>query len=316
MEDKSKLQQIKRQVEFYFSNANFSKDKFLYETAEQSGGKVKIEILLTFKRMKNLEATKENVEEALKESKIVKVEDGCCIKLDMDEFKKYVEEQNVNDRTVAITNFDTEMTLDEIDAFLKETCAPVRILMRRRKNKVFSGTCFVEFATVEEAKNALSTQFILSRGEEENKTKVELKVTTKEAHLEASKTKVVDKEVEKIKKSFIPKLYTLITEKECVIGKTEGDVPENALTFAKVKEACTSAAFVDFKKFVVRMKVDEAWEEKEFEGFTLKRMPEDEARAYVDSLDIKVKGKKKGKIQKKKVNAETKENAKEEAVEE
>lgn len=49
------LAKIKKQVEFYFSDSNFRKDKFLREKANADpDGFVPITVLLTFNRLKSL----------------------------------------------------------------------------------------------------------------------------------------------------------------------------------------------------------------------------------------------------------------------
>ena len=288
------LKKIKKQLEYYFSNANFAKDKFLYETAAQCNNKVKIEVILTFKRMVELEATVEDVKEALKESDVVKVEDDCLIKKDMEEFKKYQEEQNVNEKTVAIKNLNKEMTLDEIEEFLRMNgCEPVRILMRRNLKKDFTGTCFVEFKTVEEAQEMIKKEISIEKGEEDKKLKVQLEIITKEQHLKDCEQKPKNAQKDKIKRDFVPKMYNLITEKECV---EKGDDDKDVLTIKKIKQQVPELAFVDLKAMAARTKYIEEWKEKECDGFTLKKMSEEEATTYVDGLNITVKENKKGKM--------------------
>ncbi|OQS55568.1 SSB [Ecytonucleospora hepatopenaei] len=290
--EQSKSDKIKRQIEYYFSHANFSKDKFLNETAAEHNGKVKIEILLTFNRLKTLEATKEDVIEALKDSNTVKVVDDSLMKADMEEYKKYLEDKDLDSRTIAFTNFDPEMTLDEIEAYLGEHCTPLRILMRRRKNKTFSGTCLIEFSTVEEAKKAMETKYVLTRENDGKKIKIELGTAYKKDHVNANKESALDKEVEKIKNDFIPKLYHLITDLNCSTTETTTDGEKDTLTIQRLKKEIPAVAFVDIKKKVIRMKYVEAWEEKDFEGYSLKKLSKEEARNYVDDLNIKVKDKK------------------------
>ncbi|ORD95037.1 LA [Enterospora canceri] len=274
---------IKRQVEYYFSNANFSKDKFLYEIATQNSGKVDINVLLTFNRLKQMNATVEGVKEAVKNSPNIKIEGDSLIKTDIESLKTYKNE-SVNDKTVAMLGFDTEMNLDDIDAFLRSKCNPSRILMRRRKNKAFSGTCFVEFETVEEAKAALELEFEVAQEEGDDETKKakvapkHLKIITKDEHLKNCEENSKVPEIEKIKNDFIPKMYKLTGVENMEEAK-----------IADIKKKINNAAFVDLKKSVVRMKFVEDWNEMDFEGLKLVKMSEEEATEYVNNLDIKVK---------------------------
>lgn len=60
---------IVKQVEFYFSDSNIVKDKFLMEaTKKNPEGFVPIETLLTFNRLKTLTTDKQVVANALKKS--------------------------------------------------------------------------------------------------------------------------------------------------------------------------------------------------------------------------------------------------------
>ncbi len=69
---------IKKQVEFYFSDSNLPKDKFLRSKVEETKeGWVDIELLTTFKRMKDFGATIEAVVAVAKESDFLEAsEDG------------------------------------------------------------------------------------------------------------------------------------------------------------------------------------------------------------------------------------------------
>jgi lupus La protein len=69
---------IKKQVEFYFSDSNLPKDKFLRSKVEETKeGWVDIELLTTFKRMKDFAATVESVVAVAKESDFLEAsEDG------------------------------------------------------------------------------------------------------------------------------------------------------------------------------------------------------------------------------------------------
>lgn len=66
--------QIKKQVEFYFSDSNFRKDTFLRgKAAEDADGYVSISVLLTFNRLKSLSDDPEVIISALEDSKTLDV---------------------------------------------------------------------------------------------------------------------------------------------------------------------------------------------------------------------------------------------------
>lgn len=63
---------IRRQLEYYFSDSNLPRDKFLRaKTEENEDGFVKLSVLLTFNRLKNIGATEENMAKAICESEIL-----------------------------------------------------------------------------------------------------------------------------------------------------------------------------------------------------------------------------------------------------
>ncbi|KAL6121826.1 hypothetical protein NUSPORA_01197 [Nucleospora cyclopteri] len=290
------LSKIKKQIEFYFSDANYTKDKFLLETAIKNNGSVPIITLLTFKRLKALDSTAELVKKACENSTVVKVVDEALQKIETEEFKEYKKNRNVEKRTVAIAGFDKSMNLDQIEEFLKQKYDPLRILMRRNGKKEFNGICLVEFKTEEEVKSILEDELNLeveNITEKEDsieetvkrqKTKeIKLKVMTKEDFLEMVNKDKEDSQVKKIKQDFIPKLYKVIAKND------------EQMTVQGIKTEFDAIAFVDLSKNVCRLKYREEWEEKEFETFTLKKLPLEEATKYVNGLNIKPKSEKKNK---------------------
>ena len=65
------LKRIRKQMEFYFSDKNYYIDKFLLDAVLSSkDGFIPVEEFLTFNKIKRMNATKELIIEALKESEI------------------------------------------------------------------------------------------------------------------------------------------------------------------------------------------------------------------------------------------------------
>jgi len=61
--------QIRKQVEFYFSDSNYPKDKFLRaQAAQNEEGYIPLDVLSTFQRLKKLTTEKTVIAEALKKS--------------------------------------------------------------------------------------------------------------------------------------------------------------------------------------------------------------------------------------------------------
>ena len=63
-----------KQVEFYFSDANLRRDKFMQsKISEDADGMVSLEVLLSFKRMTTLTNSEEELATALEKSEVLKL---------------------------------------------------------------------------------------------------------------------------------------------------------------------------------------------------------------------------------------------------
>lgn len=283
------VQKIKEQIEYYFSDANYSKDKFLQETASKNNKCIPIQTLLTFTRMKTLQATVELVKEAAKDISSVELIDDSIKKIETEEYLEYIADPELSKRVVYMKGFNTEHSLDDLKEFLKPYCSPVKITMRRDANKNFKGSCFVEFATKEEASKALELKIESAGTPEESETvkksKVEptyILIMTKDDYLQSKvkpdRTKKSEENfANKVKSDFIPKLYRFEAEGE--------------LQISTIKEIVPNVAFVDIANKIIRMKYREEWDEKEFgkddKKIKLTKMSEEDATAYVKDINIK-----------------------------
>lgn len=131
---------IKEQVEYYFSNSNYAKDKFLQETAIKNNKCVPITILLTFQRMKQLGVGVDEVKKALEGSEVVETVGDSLKKIETQEYLDNRSDKDIARRIVHMDGFDLGATLDDLKGLLHEHCAPVKILMRRTKDKAFTGS--------------------------------------------------------------------------------------------------------------------------------------------------------------------------------
>jgi len=321
------MEKIKEQIEFYFSDSNYSRDCFLQEIASKNNGYVPIETILSFQRMKALSATPEQVLAAVKNSPLVEVNGEALKKVETPAYLEYKNSKDIGKRIVYMKGFDKSSELDGLKALLSKYCRPVKILMKRDENKQFTGSCFVEFATEKEATDSLDLQIEVEREKEETgETSKKMKSEPEYVAIEAkavydARKKTEDKKtdkksakeekfIEKVKNDFIPKLYKM--EEIGNLGgsngvketgnsgeaKEAGNSSEaketgnpGSLSIEDVKEMIKNVAFVDLEKKVIRMKYREEWEENEFEKggkkIKLVKMGAEEARAYVDGLKIK-----------------------------
>lgn len=311
------INKIKKQIEYYFSDSNYAKDKFMNETAIKNKKCIPISIILTFKRMNDLNATVESVKEAVKDSTVVEVVDDCLKKIETKEFLEYKMNKKLNKRIVYMSGFPLDKTLDDIWELLDKQYNIVRVNMVKDHDKVFKGACFVEFSSEEDAKNILNAKIYVSsqkssdervknssdlcdeavkkmKREEDDGCDESLKkdadflvIISKEEYLQNNLSKNKnDKFIEKVKNDFILKLYKY----ECF----------NELDYSDIKKLVRNCAFVDAKNKILRMKYCEDWTEKEFEEdnkkIKLTKLSEEEARNYVKGLVFKKVSKSKRKI--------------------
>ncbi|KAI4292276.1 lupus La protein [Pancytospora philotis] len=288
---------IKEQIEFYFSDSNYARDAFMQQTAAQNDKCIPITTLLSFQRLKKLGATVEAVKEAAAGLAVVEVVDDSLRKVETSAYLEYRADKEIAKRVVHMSGFAADAELDDIQSILREHCKPVKVTMRRNKDKSFAGSCLVEFATAEEAKDALELK--IEQGapadageiaeEETKKSKTEpayLKIVSKEAYQEtapAKKDTSNERFADKVKADFIPKLYVYETA--------------TPLSIADIKALVPNVAFVDTTAKIVRMKFREEWTEKEAgsgdKKITLTKMGEEDAKKYVAGLNIKKLPKKK-----------------------
>lgn len=182
-------------LEFYFSNANYVKDTFLRTTCEDSNG-IKIETILTFIKLKKLNATEEDVKKVVKKAKNVEMKDGKLVKVKNDSYSKYIT-RNLDDYMIVIDGFDANLTLEEIETHLSCYLNPLLIRMKRDKKKQFTGAVLVELDSIEEVKKALSMKISAPLRSEQKEN---------DSHQEGEKTEAKSSNVSKNKEQRAPVL--------------------------------------------------------------------------------------------------------------
>lgn len=155
-------QKIFKQVEYYFSDINFSKDNFLKDQSGKEDGWIAISTLLTFNRLKSLTTNESDVVDAFSNttSEIVELNEAKD-KLrrskplpDIDDSFK----QNYKLRCVHLKGFPKEdTTLDELIEYCSQYGEIETVQMRRFEDKTFKGCCFVVYKNIESANKAISS---------------------------------------------------------------------------------------------------------------------------------------------------------------
>lgn len=283
--------QLREQLEFYFSDSNYARDRFMKEVAAKNNNLIPIDTILTFKRIKKLGATKQEIKQAIVDSEIVGLEGESLKKIENESYKAYCKDKELDKKIVCMKGFNKQASLDEIKEILKEYCKPVRISMRKNKEKEFIGDCVVEFKSAEDADEILKAK-IEGEMEEgakrrclgENREIITIRMREYEEEIKKQREEATNKKfIEKVKRDFIGKLYKYETESK--------------MDIADIKKIVKGAAFVDLDGAVIRMKYREDWDENEFKEEEIKikllRMTDEEAKEYADGLEIKKVPKKK-----------------------
>lgn len=148
--------QIKRQVEFYFSDSNYRKDTFLRAAAESDAeGFVPITVLLTFNKLKSLTTSVAEVAEAIADS------DALVLNAAKDKVKRSVPLPDVDtsaERTLYVKGYptdDADVTIESITEYFSAFGKVNMVKLRKTLEKTFKGSVLVEFGSVAEMEAAL-----------------------------------------------------------------------------------------------------------------------------------------------------------------
>lgn len=156
-------EKIKKQIEFYFSNANMRTDKFLQTKSKENDGWIDINTLLLFSKLKALSTDPEIIREAIKDSDVVeiKVDDILYVKkIVNDDYLNYLKMNN-DKKVLVIKGVDKDASFDEIEKYLASYFDFVIMRMVKDKNKKFIGTVFVELRKEEDVDKVLDIKIPL-----------------------------------------------------------------------------------------------------------------------------------------------------------
>lgn len=172
------------QIEFYFSDSNLPRDNFLRtKVAEDPNGYVDLEIIASFKRVKEMSEDIEIIKKAVSQSDMLRLnEEGTRIK----RTKPLPMTDTTDERSVYAKGFPTEeMSIDRLKKFFSTYGKVNCVRMRRFKNTHdLKPSAFIEFATEEEAR-ALAEKTDLKFREEDAEP---LKILMKKTYFEQKKT--------------------------------------------------------------------------------------------------------------------------------
>lgn len=151
---------IIRQIEYYFSDGNLLRDRFLQNEINENDGWISLAILTTFKRLQSLTTDFQIILNALDKS-----QSGL---LELDRINNRIRrhpdrpipsnekefQQLLNNRTVYVQGFSTltDVTLDQLLQFFDKYGSTDDIQMKRSKDRLFTGCVSVVFPTEETAR--------------------------------------------------------------------------------------------------------------------------------------------------------------------
>jgi lupus La protein len=266
---------LRKQIEFYFSDSNFPNDKFLKtQAASNPEGFVPISTIASFKKVASLSSDVSVIAQALEGSEIITLSDD---KTQVRRSQPLPEDDPTLSRSIYVKRFPETSTIDDIKAFFAPFGEVLSVRMRRFRDaeKKFKGSCYVEFATEEQA------QKVLAKKDELEIDGQKATITTKAAHLEEEKAKADARatkrnnkeegasgaaaaaEDKEVPKGVLLKLKGVPGDKdkgrsfrESVKGALNGMFSDNAVQFVDVSKEDDSA-IVRFEKPIQRKEGEE-----------------------------------------------------------
>lgn len=174
--------EIRKQVEFYFSDSNLTTDKFLYTMVSENEGWADLRSVANFKRMRRFQPYTAVVE-ALRESTELDVDESGEKVKRKNELKPFTATNGPVSRSVYVKNLPEETKTLQVDLekYFEQFGKVKVVRLRRTDDGQFKGSVFVEFSTLEE-KDAF-----VEKGTAEEKLKyndAELEVMSKKAYLD------------------------------------------------------------------------------------------------------------------------------------
>jgi lupus La protein len=158
MTDVKLLESVRKQIEFYFSEAAYRRDTFLQTAASNDKeGFVPIATLLTFNKLKSLTTDASVVAEAVKDS------DSVILSSDNAKVKRSEPLPDLDTsslRTLYVKGFptnDSDVTIESIREQFFSSFGPINyVKMRRNADKSFKGSCLIEYEQEEDMKKVVA----------------------------------------------------------------------------------------------------------------------------------------------------------------
>ncbi|XP_043604311.1 la-related protein 7 [Bombus pyrosoma] len=143
---------ILKQMEFYFSDANLSKDRFLSNLVKEDPY-VDLSVFLKFNKIRELTTDINRISKGVQASTILSLsEDGMKIR----RITPIAPKENTDECTVYVQNLPPDADHETLSSIFSQYGQVVYVSIPRFKNnKKIKGFAFVEYDTIESAKNCL-----------------------------------------------------------------------------------------------------------------------------------------------------------------
>ncbi|XP_072936301.1 la protein homolog [Epargyreus clarus] len=172
--DEASLEEsIIRQMEYYFSDINLPRDKFLNEQTKLDDGWVPLEVLTRFNRLSKLTTDVDVIVKALQKSTsgLLEISDTKVRRSPKMPIPEMTEDRRKQllARTVYAKGFAKDSTLDDLLQFFKpfeviENLIMRRYLDKRTKKRMFKGSIFITFKTRDQADKFVETKNLKFKG--------------------------------------------------------------------------------------------------------------------------------------------------------
>uniref|UniRef100_A0A6G1SCX6 Lupus La A n=1 Tax=Aceria tosichella TaxID=561515 RepID=A0A6G1SCX6_9ACAR len=159
IEDGELKARVAKQIEYYFSDVNLVRDKFMQEQLEKNDNRVKLSVLATFARLAKLTRDENVMIAALKEveSDLIEIDEAERLikrKKPLPDKEEYAKELAL--RTVHISGFPDSLSFDDLHRYCSKLGEVESLQMRQHyKTKQFKGCIHLVFKKVEDAKAVL-----------------------------------------------------------------------------------------------------------------------------------------------------------------
>jgi len=168
------LENMTNQLDFYFSDSNYPKDKFILELANADGGWVPVDVFLKFNKIKKFTNDVNVVEKCFKNCKLVEVsEDGKKVK----RLAPLLDPELLEKRTIHASGFTTakytnKQNVEKVFTVFGKVMSVWNINDRLQKKR---RGVYVEFDSEDSANKAISTGTINYKDEDIDETTDEKK---------------------------------------------------------------------------------------------------------------------------------------------